>query len=67
MSTEGKDFLRGVCNGRAKLKKEIQNHFEGGQQIKWLQGRVNEQLEMLLPKVFEHEHLYHGQRYQNIY
>lgn len=67
MGHESKDFHRGVSNGRAKLRKEIQNHFDGGRKIHWLQGRVDQQLEMLLPKVIEHEHLYHGQRYQDIY
>ena len=67
MSLKGKDFRRGVCNGRAKLRKEIQNHFDGGQQIKWLRDRVNEQIEMVLPKVLELEQKYKGQRYQDIY
>jgi len=66
MSIEGKDFRRGVCNGRAKLKREILNYFEGGKKIHWLERKIDKQLEMKLPKVNLLDHKYRGQRYQDI-
>lgn len=67
MSLESKDFNRGVANGRAKLRKEIHNYFEGGNKIHWLKKRIDKQFEMRLPKVNPLDHKYKGQLYQDIY
>jgi len=45
MSLESKDFHRGVSNGRAKLRKEVTNHFDGGNKIHWLEKKINQLVE----------------------